>query len=93
DSRSESLTLALSVEGNLLRFQREDTGEKLPLPHELVRALQEAEHERMRMQQALQRETEARQQEAEARQQETEARRQAESQLQRYRDRYGSLDG
>ncbi|MEO1132662.1 MAG: Uma2 family endonuclease [Cyanobacteria bacterium J06639_1] len=64
DSCSVPLNLELWVEGELLRFRREDTGEKLPLPLELARALQR----------------------------EIEARQEAESELQRYRDRFGSLD-
>ncbi|MEO1132660.1 MAG: Uma2 family endonuclease, partial [Cyanobacteria bacterium J06639_1] len=92
DSRSVPLDLELLVEGDLLRFRHNDTGQILPLPLELARALQEANRERQRIQQALQQEVEARQQEAEARQQEAEARQQAEMELQRYRDRFGALD-
>ncbi|MBW4649177.1 MAG: Uma2 family endonuclease [Kastovskya adunca ATA6-11-RM4] len=41
DSRSEPLQLRLAVEGELISFTREDTGEKLLIPEELVEALQE----------------------------------------------------
>ncbi|HEY9673934.1 MAG TPA: Uma2 family endonuclease [Waterburya sp.] len=41
DNRSESLQLRLAVEGELIGFYREDTGEKLLIPDELVQALQE----------------------------------------------------
>lgn len=40
DSRSEPLQLRLAVEGELIGFYREDTGEKLLIPDELVEALQ-----------------------------------------------------
>ncbi|MFE1745080.1 Uma2 family endonuclease, partial [Coleofasciculus sp. H7-2] len=43
DSRSEPLQLRLAVEGKIIGFYREDTGEKLLIPDELVQALQEAE--------------------------------------------------
>jgi Uma2 family endonuclease len=41
DSRSEPLRLRLAVGGGLIGFTREDTGEKLLIPDELVEALQE----------------------------------------------------
>lgn len=41
DSRSEPLQLRLVVDGGLIAFTREDTGEKLLIPDELVEALQE----------------------------------------------------
>lgn len=40
DNRSESLQFRLAVEGELIGFYREDTGEKLLIPDELVEALQ-----------------------------------------------------
>ena len=40
DSRSEALGLRLEVEGKLISFYREDTGEKLLIPEELWSALQ-----------------------------------------------------
>lgn len=78
DARSEVLQLRLMVEGELLRFCREDTGEKLPLPDELTQALYRAEQQR--------------QQETEARQQAEAARQAAEAELDRYRQAFGSLD-
>ena len=39
DSRSEPLQLRLAIEGKLIGFYREDTGEKLLLPDELAQAL------------------------------------------------------
>lgn len=40
DSRSEPLQLRLAVEGELIGFYREDSGEKLLIPDELAEALQ-----------------------------------------------------
>ena len=45
DSRSEPLKLKLNVEGELIGFYREDTGEKLLIPQELAEALQQKETE------------------------------------------------
>lgn len=41
DSRSEPLQLRLQVEGQLIGFYREDTGERLLLPGELAQALRQ----------------------------------------------------
>lgn len=41
DGRSEPLQLHLVVEGMLIGFYREDTGEKLLIPDELVQALRQ----------------------------------------------------
>ena len=49
DSRSEPLGLRLEVEGQLISFYREDTGEKLLIPQELKEAL---EQEKIARQQA-----------------------------------------
>jgi Uma2 family endonuclease len=50
DNRSESLKLRLEVEGQTIGFYREDTGEKLLIPDELLAALQ---RETLACQQAL----------------------------------------
>ncbi|MBC8122201.1 MAG: Uma2 family endonuclease [Gemmatimonadaceae bacterium] len=59
DSRSEPLKLRLQVEGPLLGFYREDTGEKLLIPTELASELRRTagllEQERRRAEQAEQR--------------------------------------
>jgi hypothetical protein len=55
DSRSEPLQLRLAIEGKLIGFYREDTGEKLLVPDELAEALAQRTQE-------LQQEIEARQQ-------------------------------
>lgn len=49
DSRSEPLQLRLQVEGQLIGFYREDTGERLLIPEELADAL---EQERLAKEQA-----------------------------------------
>ncbi|MEH1864802.1 MAG: Uma2 family endonuclease [Nostoc sp.] len=41
DSRCEPLQLRLQIEGQLIGFYREDTGEKLLIPEELVEALKQ----------------------------------------------------
>lgn len=41
DSRCEPLQLRLQIEGQLIGFYREDTGEKLLIPKELAEALKQ----------------------------------------------------
>ncbi|MEM6400060.1 MAG: Uma2 family endonuclease, partial [Cyanobacteria bacterium P01_D01_bin.116] len=41
DNRSEPLKLRLAIEGELIGFYREDTGEKLLIPDELATKLQQ----------------------------------------------------
>jgi hypothetical protein len=77
DSRSEPLQLRLAVEGKLIGFYREDTGEKLLIPDELVQARQLAEE---RAEQERQQRELAQQQMAEM-----------EALLTRYRERFGEL--
>lgn len=48
DGRSEPLQLRLQVEGQLISFYREDTGEKLLIPEELAQELKHAQ-ERARL--------------------------------------------
>ncbi|HIK12166.1 MAG TPA: Uma2 family endonuclease [Oscillatoriaceae cyanobacterium M33_DOE_052] len=84
DSRSEPLQLRLAVEDKLIGFYREDTGEKLLLPDELVAALDEKTAQ-------LSQEIQARQ-EAEARAEaERERREKMEALLARYREQFGEL--
>ena len=84
DNRSEPLKLELKVEGKLIGFYREDTGEKLLIPDEL------AENLKLRTEE-LQVETKARE---EAEKEVLEERQRAlelEELLARYRDRFGDL--
>jgi Uma2 family endonuclease len=66
DGRSQPLKLRLAVDGSLIAFYREDTGEKLLIPSELAQALkQESEARRaaeMRVEQERQRAEQAEQQ-------------------------------
>jgi Uma2 family endonuclease len=54
DSRSAPLQLRLQVEGQLIGFYREDTGEKLLIPEELANALAEAEAAKQQAEEATQ---------------------------------------
>ena len=87
DGRSAPLNLQLKVEGQLIGFYREDSGEKLLIPQELNQALkrealarqqaeQQAERERQRAEEERQRAEEERQRadQAEARLAELQAR-------------------
>ncbi|MGB3612508.1 MAG: hypothetical protein WBA10_01850, partial [Elainellaceae cyanobacterium] len=66
DGCSEPLKLKLTVEGALIGFYREDTGEKLLVPDELMAELEQAqqqvEQERQRAEQERQRAEQAEQQ-------------------------------
>jgi hypothetical protein len=77
DNRSEPLQLRLQVEGKLISFTREDTGEKLLIPDELAEALRQ--------------EVLARQQAEEQAQQERQRAEQAESQVEQLRAKLRSL--
>lgn len=92
DRRSLALNLRIEIDGKLLAFYREDTGEKLLLPDELAAALQVetqhrteaealAEHERQRAEQERQRAEQERQRSAEL-----------EVLLERYRSQFGELE-
>ncbi|MFE1745079.1 Uma2 family endonuclease, partial [Coleofasciculus sp. H7-2] len=98
DNRSEPLQLRLAVEGKLLGFYREDTGEKLLIADELMQALkqetqrrqhaeEQAEIERQRAEIERQRAEIERQQREEAQQQLADM----ENLLALYRDRFGNL--
>lgn len=84
DSRSEPLKLRLKVEGKLIGFYREDTGEKLLIPDELAERLQQ---ETLARQEAEKEVLEERQRVLEERQRA----RELEELLARYRDRFGDL--
>lgn len=91
DNRSEPLQLRLAVEGELIGFYREDSGEKLLIPDELVEALQEEVKAR---QQALERAAQALERAAQAEERTAQAEERAnqmEAMLARYRERFGEL--
>jgi Uma2 family endonuclease len=62
DSRSAPLNLRLQVEGQLIGFYREDTGEKLLIPEEMANALAQAEEAKQQAEEAKQQAEEAKQQ-------------------------------
>ncbi|MGK7879952.1 MAG: Uma2 family endonuclease [Crocosphaera sp.] len=84
DNRSEPLKLILKVEGQLIGFYREDTGEKLLIPEELATALQEKETE------LQQKETELQEKETEL-QQERQKVSKMEAMIEKYRQKFGDL--
>ncbi|MFB8789128.1 MAG: Uma2 family endonuclease [Potamolinea sp.] len=84
DSRSEPLQLRLAVEGKLIGFYREDSGQKLLIPDELASALQQETQAR---QLAEERAEQERQQRELAQQQMA----QMEATLARYREQFGEL--
>ena len=73
DGRSDPLQLRVEIEGDLIGFYREDTGEKLPIPDELVAALEDEREQRRQAAAALEDENEQRRQ-AEERAEAAEAR-------------------
>ncbi|MGB3236867.1 MAG: Uma2 family endonuclease [Geitlerinemataceae cyanobacterium] len=77
DSRSLPLQLRIEVEGEVLGFYREDTGEKLLIPDELARKLQERNQQLER--------------EATARKTAEQKVKELESILASYRDKFGEL--
>lgn len=84
DSRSEPLQLRLAIEGKLIGFYREDTGEKLLIPDELVDALKQETQARVLAEERAEQE---RQQRELAQQQLAEM----EAMLARYREHFGEL--
>lgn len=98
DSRSQPLQLRLAVEGKLIAFYREDTGEKLLIPDELVQALQQETQARQLAEDARQLAEERAEQECQRAEQERQQRELAQQQmaemeaiLDRYRERFGEL--
>ena len=84
DNRSEPLQLRLAVEGKLIGFYREDTGEKLLIPDELVQALREETRARQEAEERAE-------QERQRAEQERQRAEELESLLARYRQRFGEL--
>lgn len=91
DQRSQVLQLRLTIEGALIGFYREDTGEKLLITDELVQALQQETQARLEAEtRATQAETRVQQAETRAQQAETRAQ-QAEAQVTQERQRAEQL--
>ncbi len=98
DSRSIPLQLRLEVEGELIGFYREDTGEKLLIPEELAKALHQEVLARQQVEAELKQEVLARQQaeaELDKERQKKELAQQKlaemETLLQHYREQFGEL--
>ncbi|MEB3830240.1 Uma2 family endonuclease [Phormidium sp. CCY1219] len=98
DSRSNVLQLRLAIEGKLIGFYREDTGEKLLIPDELASAVRQKTQEVLEAQELAERErTRAQEAEARAERERTRAQEaedraeQMEAMLRQYRDRFGDL--
>ncbi|NJP12375.1 MAG: Uma2 family endonuclease [Leptolyngbyaceae cyanobacterium RU_5_1] len=91
DSRSQPLQLRLQVEEQLIGFYREDTGEKLPTPNELVQALQREIAARQQMEQELEQERQRAEQEHQRAEQERQRAEQAESQVAQLQERLRAL--
>jgi len=90
DRRSQSLNLKVVPEGKLIRFYRENTGEKLLMPDELMDALKEAEQEYQRAKQERERAEQERQRvEAEPKLKRVED---LEALLARYQEKFGNLE-
>ncbi|MGK7933506.1 MAG: Uma2 family endonuclease [Microcystaceae cyanobacterium] len=78
DNYSEPLNLRLEVEGSLINFYRQDTGEKLLIPQELADALREKKEELTKKEEELAQEKQKNQE--------------MELLLQQYREQYGDLE-
>ncbi len=84
DSRCEPLQLRLAIEDKLIGFYREDTGEKLLIPDELLAQL----HQEILARQEAEKRAEAERQRAEVERQRAD---ELEAMLARYRERFGEL--
>ncbi|MBW4491948.1 MAG: Uma2 family endonuclease [Oscillatoria princeps RMCB-10] len=91
DSRSIPLQLRLAVEDKLIAFYREDTGDKLLIPTELVEALRQETLARQQAEERAEQERLARQQAEELAEQERRRREEMEALLARYRESFGDL--
>ncbi|RUR72513.1 Uma2 family endonuclease [Chlorogloeopsis fritschii PCC 9212] len=91
DNRSEPLQLRLQVEGQLIGFYREDTGEKLLLPEELTQALQQEVLARQQAEERAEQEKQRAEQERQRAEQERQRAEQAEAQVQQLKERLRSL--
>jgi hypothetical protein len=81
DGRSAPLSLRLAVEGQLISFYREDTGEKLLIPSELSQALKQEALARQQAEQRAEQEHQRAEQEHQRAEQERQRAEQAEAQL------------
>ena len=91
DNRSEPLQLRLAVEGKLLGFYREDTGEKLLIADELMQALKQETQRRQHAEEQAEQERQRAEQERQQREFAQQQLADRENLLARYRDRFGNL--
>lgn len=91
DSRSEPLQLRLVVEGKLIGFYREDTGEKLLIPDELVQAVQQETQARQLAEERAEQEHQRAEQERQQRELAQQQLNEMEAMLALYRERFGEL--
>lgn len=91
DNRSEPLQLRLAVEGKLLGFYREDTGEKLLIADELMQALKQETQRRQHAEEQAEQERQRAEQERQQREFAQQQLADMENLLARYRDRFGNL--
>lgn len=91
DSRSEPLQLRLIVEGKLIGFYREDSGQKLLIPDELVQALQQEIQARLLAEEQAEQERQRAEQERQQRELAQQQMAQMEATLARYREQFGDL--
>jgi vacuolar-type H+-ATPase subunit I/STV1 len=91
DSRSEPLQLRLAVEGKLIGFYREDSGQKLLIPDELASALQQETQARQLAEEQAEQERQRAEQERQQRELAQQQMAQMEAILARYREQFGEL--
>ncbi|MBW4559908.1 MAG: Uma2 family endonuclease [Mojavia pulchra JT2-VF2] len=91
DSRSEQLQLRLQVEGRLIGFYREDTGEKLLIPDELAEALRQEVLARQQAEERAEQEHQRAEQERQRAEQERQRAEQAQLQVEQLKARLRSL--
>ncbi|MEH2368766.1 Uma2 family endonuclease [Nostoc sp.] len=92
DGRSEPLQLRLVVEGRLIGFYQEDTGEKLLIPGELVQALRQEVLARQQAEELVEQERQRTEQERQRAEQERQRAEQAELQIEQLKARLRSLN-
>ncbi|MEH2382430.1 MAG: Uma2 family endonuclease [Nostoc sp.] len=92
DGRSEPLQLRLVVEGRLIGFYREDTGEKLLIPNELAEALGQEVLARQQAEELVEQERQRAEQEHQRAEQERQRAEQAELQIEQLKARLRSLN-
>lgn len=91
DASSQPLQLRLQVEGNLIGFYRQDTGEKLLIPDELARALRQETNARQQAEATAEQERQRAEQEHQRAEAERQRAEEAERQVEQLKARLKSL--